>query len=187
MGKKRKVLSQEEIWDDSALIQSWDEALAEYNLYHSIHARGERVEDVLNAAQVEEQLITTDQPSLANDNTPRPNNRTHDEFLEDGELEGAGATNSTLPTLGNGLETTPSTQPPAMNEPSATPAVEPTPGNSAIPQVPQEIISSSSHDEALKNLMMSWYWAGYYTGLYEGQKLPKSAAAAAEESIEGQK
>jgi len=32
MGKKRKVLSQEEIWDDSALIQSWDEALAEYNV-----------------------------------------------------------------------------------------------------------------------------------------------------------
>ena len=32
MGKKRKVLSQEEIWDDSALIQSWDEALAEYKV-----------------------------------------------------------------------------------------------------------------------------------------------------------
>lgn len=25
-------------------------------------------------------------------------------------------------------------------------------------------------DEALKNLMMSWYYAGYYTGLYEGQQ-----------------
>ena len=25
-------------------------------------------------------------------------------------------------------------------------------------------------DEGLKNLMMSWYWAGYYGGLYEGQK-----------------
>jgi len=36
----------------------------------------------------------------------------------------------------------------------------------------------ASHDEALKNLMMSWYWAGYYTGLYEGQKLPKPSAAA---------
>ena len=23
-------------------------------------------------------------------------------------------------------------------------------------------------DGALKNLMMSWYWAGYYTGLNEG-------------------
>ena len=25
-------------------------------------------------------------------------------------------------------------------------------------------------DETLKNLMMSWYYAGYYTGLYEGQQ-----------------
>lgn len=25
-------------------------------------------------------------------------------------------------------------------------------------------------DEAMKNLMMSWYYAGYYTGLYEGQQ-----------------
>ena len=24
-------------------------------------------------------------------------------------------------------------------------------------------------DEGLKNLMMSWYYAGYYTGLHEGQ------------------
>ena len=26
------------------------------------------------------------------------------------------------------------------------------------------------NDEGLKNLMMSWYWAGYYGGVYEGQK-----------------
>lgn len=25
-------------------------------------------------------------------------------------------------------------------------------------------------NEALRNLMMSWYFAGYYTGLYEGQQ-----------------
>lgn len=66
--KKRASLSQEEIWDDSALIQSWDEALEEYQVlstlrsdgghlltryskhYHSIHARGEKVQDVLQQA-----------------------------------------------------------------------------------------------------------------------------------------
>jgi len=31
MGKK-KELSQAEIWDDSALIRSWDEALEEYKV-----------------------------------------------------------------------------------------------------------------------------------------------------------
>ena len=33
------------------------------------------------------------------------------------------------------------------------------------------------HDEGLKNLLMSWYYAGYYTGLYEGQQQAQAAAA----------
>jgi hypothetical protein len=34
MGKKKKQreLTQAEIWDDSALIRSWDEAVEEYNV-----------------------------------------------------------------------------------------------------------------------------------------------------------
>jgi hypothetical protein len=32
MGKKKKQLSQAEIWDDSALLDSWNEALAEYKV-----------------------------------------------------------------------------------------------------------------------------------------------------------
>ncbi len=35
MGKKRKQLSHAEIWDDSALVQSWDEALAEYKVFQN--------------------------------------------------------------------------------------------------------------------------------------------------------
>ena len=33
MGKKRKQLSQAEVWDDSALLQSWDDALTEYKVH----------------------------------------------------------------------------------------------------------------------------------------------------------
>lgn len=71
MGKKNKSkdLSHEEIWDDSALVRSWDEAVEEYKvcimpnfaysaanghtfqLYHSIQARGENVEEVLGRAE----------------------------------------------------------------------------------------------------------------------------------------
>lgn len=83
MGKSKnatKALTQEEIWDDSALVQSWDEAVDEYKvsllnesignlqnpdishltpsayakLYHSIQAKGENVEDVLRQAEGEE-------------------------------------------------------------------------------------------------------------------------------------
>ena len=32
MAKKKKPLSQSQIWDDSALLQSWDEALEEYKV-----------------------------------------------------------------------------------------------------------------------------------------------------------
>ena len=36
MGKKGKKLSQAEVWDDSALIQSWDDALEEYKVCNDI-------------------------------------------------------------------------------------------------------------------------------------------------------
>ncbi|KAF5630559.1 Survival motor neuron 1 [Fusarium sp. NRRL 52700] len=46
MSKKQEKLTQEEIWDDSALIDSWNEALQEYKKYHSIHAKGGSVRDL---------------------------------------------------------------------------------------------------------------------------------------------
>ncbi|PNP86239.1 hypothetical protein FNYG_00467 [Fusarium nygamai] len=46
MSKKQENLTQEEIWDDSALIDSWNEALQEYKKYHSIHARGGSVREL---------------------------------------------------------------------------------------------------------------------------------------------
>lgn len=38
-----------------------------------------------------------------------------------------------------------------------------------------ETDTSTVQDENLKNIMMSWYYAGYYTGLHAGQQLPKGA------------
>lgn len=37
--KANKPLTQEEIWDDSALVQSWDEAVEEYKVWASFPAR----------------------------------------------------------------------------------------------------------------------------------------------------
>ncbi|KAG9819078.1 hypothetical protein KCU68_g17872, partial [Aureobasidium melanogenum] len=54
-----KQLSENEIWDDSALVHSWNEALEEYKKYHSMSARGERVEDVLDAVEKEEEAQST--------------------------------------------------------------------------------------------------------------------------------
>ncbi|EXJ82101.1 hypothetical protein A1O1_08170 [Capronia coronata CBS 617.96] len=52
--KNSSELSQAEIWDDSALIRSWNDAVAEYEFYHSIHARGEDVEEILRKAEMDE-------------------------------------------------------------------------------------------------------------------------------------
>lgn len=40
---------------------------------------------------------------------------------------------------------------------------------------------STVQDENLKNLMMSWYYAGYYTGLVAGQQQAASDSARAKE------
>ncbi|KAI9697015.1 MAG: hypothetical protein M1836_004976 [Candelina mexicana] len=95
---KRKELSHEELWDDSALIRSWDEALQEYNLYHSIHARGERVEDILR--EVENQQSDADR-ALAKDsyNASTNNHGDHEHMNGDSAPQNgkSGAENSQVP------------------------------------------------------------------------------------------
>jgi hypothetical protein len=49
MPAKEENLSHEEIWDDSALVDSWNDALEEYKRYHSIHTKGGNVDDLLKS------------------------------------------------------------------------------------------------------------------------------------------
>jgi len=42
-------------------------------------------------------------------------------------------------------------------------------GKAELAGIPQNVLGGLQN-EALKNLMISWYFAGYYTGLYEGQQ-----------------
>ncbi|RSL64202.1 hypothetical protein CEP53_004159 [Fusarium sp. AF-6] len=51
MSAKQENLTHEELWDDSALIDSWNEALEEYKKYHSIHARGGSVRELKSKSQ----------------------------------------------------------------------------------------------------------------------------------------
>ena len=37
MGQKSMQLSHAEVWDDSALLQSWDDALTEYKVFPSLN------------------------------------------------------------------------------------------------------------------------------------------------------
>ncbi|KAL9129100.1 MAG: hypothetical protein Q9175_007389 [Cornicularia normoerica] len=168
MGKGRKQLSQAEVWDDSALIQSWDDALAEYKLYHSIHARSERVEDVIEEAEVQERDVHMSEDDLRLAAAGMQTNGISSGELEDGELEeepksAQAYRNGKLFENIHG----PSTLEPEPKERLANASI-------AVHQeeksgMPNAIINGVQ-DEALKNLMMSWYYAGYYTGLYKGQQ-----------------
>ena len=56
----------------------------------------------------------------------------------------------------------------AQNQQSAVPSNVTDFGHA--PVAPPQVLLNSIKDENVRNLMMSWYWAGYYTGLHEGQQ-----------------
>lgn len=72
MDTSGNLLTHEEIWDDSTLVNAWDEALNEYKKYHSIEATGENKTKILREAEEAEmqdapsmnQEVTEYQPSI---------------------------------------------------------------------------------------------------------------------------
>ncbi|PSS27199.1 hypothetical protein M430DRAFT_38003 [Amorphotheca resinae ATCC 22711] len=149
-------MSHTEIWDDSLLVDSWNEALEEYKYYHSIHARGEKVEDVLKEAENQS-----------------------DRDREEAEHEEGEASDQQVPDPHAKKSLSGGTADPTAVPPDDGPRVENSRhavSNQASdsvppkgPALPKHLIGQV-HDESLKNLLMSWYYAGYYTGLYEGQQ-----------------
>ncbi|KAK3113083.1 hypothetical protein LTR53_009982 [Teratosphaeriaceae sp. CCFEE 6253] len=156
-----KFLSQEEVWDDSALVTSWNETLEEYKVsqhdctsitnssltrlqkYHSLAAKGEKVKVVRDEA--ENEGIETSQDAVL-DNAAAKQLPSVPVTATNGK---AGAQDTAEPEI-------PRAQ---LNLPQAGMGV-------GMPQM----LMNSVQDEGLKNIMMSWYYAGYYTGLYEGQQ-----------------
>ncbi|CAG8891242.1 unnamed protein product [Penicillium egyptiacum] len=144
MGKnKKKTLTHAEVWDDSALVQSWDDAVEEYQHYWSIHAKGENVEDVLKEA--EDPVVIPVVPH--------------------GDSE--------VTKAAEGGVTKPENEDISMTESAPEPSQPVADASSTVsmPAMPMpHPIMANVQDESLKNLMMSWYYAGYYTGLHEGQQ-----------------
>ncbi|OQD72478.1 hypothetical protein PENDEC_c021G04346 [Penicillium decumbens] len=157
MSKQTKHLTHEEIWDDSALLRSWDDAVEEYRLYHSIQAKGENVEDVLRQAE-EAGLADEDDPLAAEEDAAG------DGFIAETEEETATGSASQNPK-----SVAQEPQQVTENGQAGAAAPGPTSGTMSMP----DALLSQVKDESLKRLMMSWYFAGYYTGLYEGQQQAK--------------
>ncbi|EAA27670.3 hypothetical protein GE21DRAFT_3310 [Neurospora crassa] len=140
------MASHDEIWDDSGLVNSWNEALAEYKKYHSIHAEGAALPEGV-ADELEDQSA---KPSGATN--------VHQEG-EDGVAPAVEVKTTPINTIQHGLET----QQSAAAEPTAATAA-------SLPGPGPPLMLGSVQDEELKKLLMSWYYAGYYTGLYEGKQ-----------------
>ncbi|KAI6248376.1 hypothetical protein HI914_03656 [Erysiphe necator] len=137
--------SQAEIWDDSALIESWNAALEEYKKYHSIKDNLEITEDKGDIEEklpsVSEEIASTRFGDVANQDSCDAQPILEAEIIDDPQKESM----------------TPQTHTESNKIASSTPLV------------PQLLIGQVQ-DEGIKNLLMSWYYAGYYTGLYEGQQ-----------------
>lgn len=148
-------MSDQNAWDDSVLIDSWDDAVLEYKKYHSIHTSGKRLEDVLTKEELE---------ALRGD---------HGDLIQDTETTGNTLTSSTAEqvctnaTRINCMEGEHPSQPEQSRiTDTAGPALE---NGDQLASIPQALLKSVP-DDNLKNIMMSWYYAGYYTGLHVGQQ-----------------
>jgi len=147
-------LSHAEIWDDSALVDSWNDAVEEYKHYHSIHARGERVEDILQMCEDKASVVGKE----AHYEEDQVNGQKNDPRAK---MELSQETPSQSHTVDGGSKVEKSQQS-VSNQASGGKSSK----GSALPQH----LIGQVHDEGLKNLLMSWYYAGYYTGLHEGQQ-----------------
>lgn len=142
MASGERELTHNEIWDDSALIDSWDEALEEYKKYHSIYKNGGNVKDLLKPND-EDTSDAKQNPQEINESSTHENVET-DCAMRDDKLNDGQETNNIASQDGQARA-------------------------SGAPLTPAALLSTI-RDEGLKKLLMSWYYAGYYTGYYEGQR-----------------
>ncbi|KAH7125361.1 hypothetical protein B0J11DRAFT_528241 [Dendryphion nanum] len=164
-------LNDQHDWDDSALIDSWESALDEYKKYHSIQAQGKRLEDVLTAEELSS--LKADYGDLVED--VETTTKAADGGIYAGQIdtetpEASGNANSQVPQDVTQVEEV--TAP--TDQESSTKTVETnahTHDEAHAASMPQAILGTVQ-DENLKNLMMAWYYAGYYTGVQQSRPLP---------------
>lgn len=141
--------------------------------YHSMAARGEQV-DLSELAENEQAEKHTE--SLKHVQKPAAINSTTNAAAEQPQAS-PGAESAQNPTL-----TAPST---STTKGAPAPTLSAPVAGSVMPQALLNtghsyynsplsrndwLTTNLVQDEGLKNLMMSWYYAGYYTGLLEGQQ-----------------
>ncbi|KAH7094838.1 hypothetical protein FB567DRAFT_14829 [Paraphoma chrysanthemicola] len=164
-------MSDKNAWDDSLLMNSWNDAVKEYERFHSIHKSGKRLEDVLSEEELRE--LREDYGDDLEVETPSGVAAETNGDVDQGDTE---MTHVETNGVEHADQSKAQQQEAKLSEHQHSTAGTPVQqdGNPAS-TVPQALLGTVQ-DENLKNIMMSWYYAGYYTGLYTGQQQqPKEA------------
>ncbi|KAF1986602.1 hypothetical protein K402DRAFT_393677 [Aulographum hederae CBS 113979] len=186
------ALDQTDDWDDSALVDNWDAALEEYKQYHSIAARGEDPEEILAKFEAMGASTFDKEGHPASENTDLEEEQMEGQE-EMSDLHGSSSVREALgdmpmdsqaqagaQTHGNGQSASVrGLQPGNLNQSAVHSQDQETPaspqqahfGPSPRQNAPMpDMLLANIHDQGLRNIMASWYYVGYYTGLYAGQQ-----------------
>ncbi|EPE35945.1 hypothetical protein GLAREA_05283 [Glarea lozoyensis ATCC 20868] len=176
--------SHAEVWDDSMLVNSWNDAVEEYKRYHSIQALGEDVDELIEGHELHnETMFASSINDIPKDHSQdscllsSASQTSHNQILEkklgQDQLEEAS-------TADQSSDTKPSTAPQA-NETSSSSNQIADHRSTKPPALPHHLIGQGEtdiryrdvhgdlltrgsfhavNDDGLKNLLMSWYYAG---------------------------
>ena len=136
--------------------------------YHSLAAKGEKID--IKAAVAEQEalaaVINGDAPLGDADRSEYTSQPT-----ETATTSGADNSSNRDAAATKPLRTTAPIARPETTGVAALPQTLVNTGNESVIHRPLIVLTCFSvQDQNIQNLMMSWYYAGYYTGLYEGQQ-----------------
>jgi len=155
--EESRPLTQDEIWDDSALIDAWNSAQAEYEAYHGT-SKSWQSEPIKKSSLWYNKPYTGPLPQPGPSNSKPPAKRVKSSHqagepeLDTAPLDFHSYVPTHDPSLGiasNTATTNPSTNAPAFVPPPSTTMV--------------------SRDEAFNNALNAMYWGGYWTAVYHCQ------------------
>ncbi|KAL6305653.1 hypothetical protein BKA93DRAFT_824771 [Sparassis latifolia] len=159
--EKSRELTHDEIWDDSALVDAWDSALAEYEAYHGPGKKWK--EEPVKRSPLWYNVPPSDSKpkKIAAHSAPAEGapNGTHEEHAN-GEADSTPLNFDTyVPTYDPSLTQAVPPHPPAV------------PGSDYaqyyLPNPPGPMVSQ---DEAFSRALAAMYWGGYWTAVYHYQR-----------------
>ncbi|GAB5586665.1 hypothetical protein Unana1_01565 [Umbelopsis nana] len=171
-------------WDDTALIEAWDEAVKEYQAYHSTANPDDPPFSSKGTSKPAKGAAATQQQ----EHTPQTKKRPPPVPAEKELTTPTNANNSKRAKSSSTKSQTIAKQTNAVkHDTQATPTEAESQAawyqyqnywshqDNATPPPPppppvQESAAAAGEDEALSNLMMAWYYSGYYTGYYQAMR-----------------